>query len=148
MHCVPQSTIFCMASLALLRSYPILANPFPMPMIVGVPRSGTTLLRFMLDAHPSLDIPPETGFLAEVSRFWASRWMKGVATREILFRAVTSLPLKTGPWQDFGLNAQEFREELRRIEPFDVGEGLRAFYRLYARNQNKPRYGDKTPLYC
>ena len=35
----------------------------PMPMIVGSPRSGTTLLRLMLDAHPEMAIPPETGFL-------------------------------------------------------------------------------------
>ena len=33
-----------------------------MPVIVGVPRSGTTLLRMMIDAHP-VAIPPETGFL-------------------------------------------------------------------------------------
>ena len=33
----------------------------PAPFIVGVGRSGTTLLRMMLDAHPDLAIPPETG---------------------------------------------------------------------------------------
>jgi hypothetical protein len=37
---------------------------------------------------------------------------------------------------------------LQRVEPFTMGEGLRAFYRLYAKRQNKPRYGDKTPTYC
>jgi hypothetical protein len=29
------------------------------PFIGGVPRSGTTLLRLRLDAHPELAIPPE-----------------------------------------------------------------------------------------
>jgi Sulfotransferase family len=115
----------------------------PMPIIVGVPRSGTTLLRFMLDSHPSLAIPPETGFLA-----LPLKWFRMVAPRETLFRVVTRLPLKSGPWQDFGLDAPEFRQRLRQIEPFDLGEGLRTFYRLYAEKQNKPRYGDKTPLYC
>jgi hypothetical protein len=33
----------------------------PMAIIVGAPRSGTTLLRFMLDAHPEMAIPPKTG---------------------------------------------------------------------------------------
>ncbi len=37
--------------------------PDPMPVIVGVPRSGTTLLRMMVDAHAEVAIPPETGFL-------------------------------------------------------------------------------------
>jgi hypothetical protein len=31
--------------------------------IVGHPRSGTTLLRFMLSSHPRLYVPDETGFL-------------------------------------------------------------------------------------
>ncbi|TMA47502.1 MAG: sulfotransferase [Deltaproteobacteria bacterium] len=35
----------------------------PAPFIVGVGRSGTTLLRLMLDAHPDLAIPPETRFI-------------------------------------------------------------------------------------
>jgi len=114
-----------------------------MPIIVGVPRSGTTLLRFMLDSHPSLAIPPETGFLA-----WPLHRLGMIAPRETLFRLITRHPLKSGPWQDFGLDALEFREQLRQIQPFNLGDGVRAFYRLYAEKQNKPRYGDKTPLYC
>ena len=44
----------------------------PAPFVVGVNRSGTTLLRMMLDAHPELTIPPETHFVPEVIRL-ASR---------------------------------------------------------------------------
>jgi hypothetical protein len=128
---------------AALANSPSPAEHAPMPIIVGVPRSGTTLLRFMLDSHPNLAIPPETGFLA-----WPLHWLTMFAPREGLFRAITRLPFKSGPWADFGLRAREFRQQLRQIEPFDLGDGLRAFYRLYAEQQNKPRYGDKTPLYC
>jgi Sulfotransferase family len=120
-----------------------IAEPAPMPIIVGVPRSGTTLLRLMLDSHPALAIPPETGFMAG-----RLHWLKHIAPREALFRTVTKLPFRSGTWRDFGLDADEFREQLRRIVPFDWGEGFRTFYRLYAKQQNKPRYGDKTPLYC
>src|SRR5687767_487169 len=38
----------------------------PAPFIVGVGRSGTTLLRLMLDAHSDLAIPPETHFVPDV----------------------------------------------------------------------------------
>src|SRR5918993_4574978 len=38
-------------------------RPAPAPFIVGVNRSGTTLLRMMLDSHPELAIPPETHFV-------------------------------------------------------------------------------------
>lgn len=137
-----------MASLLRPEPQPNLDMRVPMPMIVGVPRSGTTLLRFMLDAHPALAIPPETGFLASASKFLNARWLPDRVTCEALFRVVTRLPLKSGPWRDFGISEDEFWEALRQIEPFDVAEGFRAFYRLYARKHDKPRYGDKTPLHC
>jgi hypothetical protein len=114
-----------------------------MPIIVGVPRSGTTLLRFMLDSHPSLAIPPETGFLA-----WPLHRLGMIAPRETLFRVITRIPFRSGPWKDFGLEAPDFRKQLRQIQPFNLGDGVRAFYQLYAEKQHKPRYGDKTPLYC
>jgi hypothetical protein len=60
----------------------------PMPIIVGVPRSGTTLLRFMLDAHPEMAIPPETGFLVLAPQLAS----QGRALRERFFEAVTGYP--------------------------------------------------------
>ena len=35
----------------------------PFPFIVGVARSGTTLLRAVVDAHPEIAIPPESRFI-------------------------------------------------------------------------------------
>jgi hypothetical protein len=116
----------------------------PMPVIVGAPRSGTTLLRFMLDAHPLLAIPPETGFLMQAAAISPG----GFAARDSLFRLVTAFPPEAPTWDDFGLRRDEFLAELESIEPFERADGFRAFYRLYASSQNKPRYGDKTPLYC
>jgi hypothetical protein len=116
----------------------------PMPVIVGAPRSGTTLLRFMLDAHPLLTIPPETGFLMPAQYIDS----EGDTARDALFDLITGFPPDGPIWDDFGLTREELRSELELVEPFDVGHGIRAFYRLYAKHQNKPRYGDKTPLYC
>ncbi len=115
----------------------------PMPVIVGAPRSGNTLLRFMIDAHPQMAIPPETGFL----------WLPfgdeadGPASRESFFRQITNYPPESPAWGDFGIAAESFHSVLQAIEPFDPAEGVRAFYRLYAQSQNKPRYGDKTPAH-
>src|SRR5688500_14246567 len=36
--------------------------------IVGSARSGTTLLRLMLNAHPEVDVPPESRFITEFYR--------------------------------------------------------------------------------
>ena len=34
--------------------------------IVGVPRSGTTLLRLVINRHPRIAIPDETGYFRDV----------------------------------------------------------------------------------
>jgi hypothetical protein len=108
----------------------------PVPFVVGVGRSGTTLLRLMLDAHPKLAIPPETYFGAAVVAF----------EREGTERAVDVI-LESQLWPDCGLCADEFRRRVDRRSPANVGELLRTFYELYAEKRGKRRWGDKTPHY-
>ncbi len=115
-----------------------------MPIIVGSPRSGTTLLRLMLDSHSKLTIPPETGFLALASSLRG----RGDKLRKRFFDAVTTYPKPFPNWPDFEIRKETFWSALIEITPFSVGEGSRAFYRLYAARSKKPRWGDKTPLYC
>ena len=116
-----------------------------MPVIVGAPRSGTTMLRLMLDAHPQLAIPPETGFLVLAPA------LKSEGQRlqtEDFVEAITNFPPEMPAWLDFGIPLADFRRELDRIRSFDVADGFRAFYRLYAGRFGKSRWGDKTPLYA
>jgi len=115
-----------------------------MPIVAGAPRSGTTLLRFMLDAHPQLAIPPETGFLVPLANIQQS----GAGDAEALFRLITHYPTSAPVWPDFHLDAQVLHHELAKLRPFDLATGVRSFYRLYAERFGKPRYGDKTPTYC
>lgn len=116
----------------------------PMPIIVGAPRSGTTLLRLMLDSHPALAIPPETGFLALAPKLKGS----GDRLRERFFHAVTSYGQPSPSWPDFEIPLEVFWNALLEISPFTASAGFRAFYRLYADRFGKTRSGDKTPLYC
>jgi hypothetical protein len=110
-----------------------------MPVIVGVPRSGTTLLRVMLDAHPELAIPPETGFVLDACRLDG----EGDELRKRLLDTIT----RFHTWGVMGVSASALQDRLRSIEPFDVAEGVRTFYRLYAARFGKWRFGDKTPMY-
>jgi hypothetical protein len=116
----------------------------PMPIIIGSPRSGTTLLRLMLDSHSELTIPPETGFLALAPTLRG----RGDKLREKFFRAVTNHPQPFPAWPDFEIPEGDFWAALTEIVPFTVSEGFRTFYRLYAARLGKSRWGDKTPLYC
>jgi hypothetical protein len=107
--------------------------------VVGVNRSGTTLLRMMLDAHPQLTMPPETHFVPELIDVAEA----GGATPEDLLETIT----KQREWGDFGLTEKQLLEAFRAIEPLNAGDALRAFYSLYAERVGKPRWGEKTPIY-
>ena len=111
----------------------------PAPFVVGVTRSGTTLLRMMLDAHPQLTIPPETHFLPDLIE--ASRAEH--ASPESLHAVV----VENRRWGDFHLDADELLARFREIKPLNAGDAIRAFFDLYAEGQGKPRWGDKTPIY-
>ncbi len=110
------------------------------PFIIGAPRSGTTLLRFMLDAHPKLAIPPETGFIP----LQIPNWLPDHFQRKLFYLTVTN----HSAWEDFGLTRAAFWQELELLKPFGIGKGLRAFYRLYASKFHKPYWGDKTPSHA
>jgi hypothetical protein len=111
----------------------------PAPFIVGVTRSGTTLLRLMLDSHPKLAIPPETHFLPQLLRLVEKPGMK--PTR--LARRIAS----HRRWDDFDIDHKELAQAFRERPQLDATNAARAFYELYARKQGKPRWGDKTPGY-
>jgi hypothetical protein len=127
-----------MSLLSRLRGRGRPAGP-PAPFIVGVARSGTTLLRLMLDAHPDLAIPPETHFIPKLIKACE----QGGDPHDRVFELLTT----HRRWPDYGLDAGELRARLDRIDPLTAGDALRAFYGLYADGQGKPRWGDKSPSY-
>jgi hypothetical protein len=111
----------------------------PAPFVVGATRSGTTLLRLMLDAHPDVGIPSETHFFHKLVK----RSERTRISPELL--ADTIITHKR--WGDFHLDADELRARFNEIEPFNLSDALRAFYGLYAEKHGKTRWGDKTPGY-
>jgi hypothetical protein len=106
--------------------------------VVGVGRSGTTLLRLMLDAHPELAIPPETHFVPEL----ISRAQAGGRAGDLVGEIVGSRG-----WADFGIEAEPLRARARALGDGDAAGVLRAFYGLCAERRGKQRWGDKTPIY-
>jgi len=110
----------------------------PVPFIVGVGRSGTTMLRLMLDAHPDLAIPPETHFVPDLIDA-----IEGGANPEQAVATMTAVR----QWGDLHTDPADVVARWRRLDSFAPGPALRAFYAIYAERQGKPRYGEKTPAY-
>ncbi len=109
------------------------------PFVVGMNRSGTTLLRMMLDAHPDLTIPPETHFVPDLIK--AAR--EDDATPESALAAMKS----AREWGDFGFSDEEMLARLRELPQIKPGPAVRTFYDAYTEQQGKPRWGEKTPTY-
>ena len=105
----------------------------PPLLILGVRRSGTTLLRVMLDRHSQIAVPDETYFVPQL----ADRHLRRVEAEDFLedVRRVV----------DWDLPLDKLRARLRDGMP--VGEAIGAVYAVYAEEQGKARWGDKTPMY-
>lgn len=86
--------------------------------IIGCPRSGTTLLRLMLDSHPRLSCGEETHFLRDLAATVGSHW-----------------PLLA----TYGVSREDW---LRRIR--DLYEGFQADYMA---RRGKQRWAEKDPTY-
>jgi hypothetical protein len=110
--------------------------------VVGLTRSGTTLLRMMLDAHPEIAVPPETHFVPDLIKAAKQEGAGG----ESMLEALTS----NRTWPDFGISEERMLERLAAIDTADegaAGAAVRCFFEAYAEDQGKPRWGDKTPAY-
>lgn len=118
-------------------------NP-PFPFLVGCGRSGSTLLRAMLDAHPAMTIPGESYFVEQMlrrrDRFTTARGFD----RETFERELFS-DLRFRAWN---LRPEMVQRELDAATPLDLAEAVRATYRAVAAKMGTQRYGDKTPGYA
>ena len=110
--------------------------------VVGAQRSGTTMLRLMLNNHPRLVVPFESGFIP------------------VFFR-------KLGEYGDLSesSNAKRLLDDICGFQKVERGglvpdpsavlshpiasyrDLVDAIFTEYARRKGKPRWGDKTPAY-
>lgn len=114
--------------------------PAPWLFVVGCGRSGTTLLAAMLDSHPQLAIPGESGFILPLLRSRLTRLGPEALPGE--FAAAVSRFERFGAW---GIDEPTLRAYLYEKRPSTVEDALRLTYGLYASSVEKPAYGDKTP---
>lgn len=108
----------------------------PPLFVLGVSRSGTTLLRVILDRSPGIAIPDETFFIPQLAHRHS-----GLVDPEKFLDDIRRLP-RLAAW---GVSSEDFAA---RLQPgMSVGEALDAVFSAYAAKHGKPRWGDKTPMY-
>ncbi|MGE0553655.1 MAG: sulfotransferase [Gemmatimonadales bacterium] len=110
--------------------------------VIGFQRSGTTLLRVMLDAHPDIAIPLDvTGlwwrFERQLDRFGD---LTEPATRRALLQSLLAEE-RIKLWQ-VPLSVDDL---LARWTAPGYPGAIAAFYQAYASHHGKPHWGDKDP---
>ena len=96
----------------------------PPIFVIGVYRSGTTLLRYILDSHSRISCSPETDFLAPLSQLLDDYGEGRMFSSRLL---------------DMGFDRDHVIRKLREFALF--------FYGNYAASANKARWADKSPSY-
>lgn len=109
----------------------------PIPFVVGCGRSGTTILRLMLNAHPALAVPPESHFLRR-----AAARPTSTTPRDLLAAALAS-----DRFADWGLDPDDIRAAAAERRPASLAEATDLLFSAFAAAQGKTRWGDKTPPY-
>jgi sulfotransferase family protein len=108
----------------------------PPLFVLGVSRSGTTMLRVILDRSPGIAIPDETFFVPQLAHRHP-----GVVDPAELLEDVRRLP-RLAAWE------VPLEDIASRLRPgMTTGEALDAVFQAYAAKHAKPRWGDKTPMY-
>lgn len=105
--------------------------------IVGSARSGTTLLRMMLNAHPRVAVPPESRFVVELY----------TGSDEVVVADFLRSLEAHKRWSTWGVPITSVADQLGGKQSAPYAEALEACYRAFAATRDKNLYGDKTPRY-
>lgn len=112
--------------------------------IIGVHRSGTTLLRFMLSSHSKIYIPPESDFIPLFFQKTPTGNLSFDRTAELLNNIFARYRF-IGEWKGSQPEASDFYNGMQEKTPAAFLDRL---YSLYAHQFGAVRWGDKTPIYA
>ena len=115
----------------------------PPLFLVGCSRSGTTLLRLVLDSSPDIAIPYESHFIPPV---WKKR--ARYETDAGLDLVALCQDVLTSRWfKGWQIPAKLVTEHLATLQAPTLTRALEAIFLTYAAYHGKVRWGDKTPGY-
>jgi hypothetical protein len=112
----------------------------PYLFIVGCPRSGTTMLRRIVDAHPEIAMLPETHWIPRLARNGVGIGPDGLVTEELVDWL--------GGYFRFPRMKLDPAEVRALVEPgATYPEFVAALFDLYGRKRGKRLVAEKTPNY-
>ncbi len=118
--------------------------PPPFVFVVGCGRSGTTVLRTVLDSHPDLAVSHEGRFVAPLGlRRARYERPEGFATDRLIADLTADRAVRT----NLEFDEDDVRAALAGPAPDGFPDAVRRIFAHYAAVRGKSRYGDKFPGY-
>jgi len=115
--------------------------------IVGCERSGTTMLRLILHSHANIAIPPQTKFIKKVYKrrlFFGN--LSKLNNRSKILKWFSDNHNNKTKIIDLGLDSSDIQNEIIKSGN-SLGSILSTIFKLYSKQNNKIRWGDKHPYY-
>nr|WP_321233986.1 sulfotransferase [uncultured Psychroserpens sp.] len=113
------------------------SDPF---FIVGVQRSGTTLLRLILNAHSEVAIPEEASFLKPLLK---KKWIETSITGDKKDKLVSYLR-NNEQFNLWNFDREPLLKEIAYKESTTIKEIMEIMYTSYATHEGKTSWGDKS----
>jgi hypothetical protein len=113
---------------------------FPI-FIIGASRSGTTLLRLMLNSHPAIHIPPEAWFLGDLVTLLPS---KGLLDENQLVRA-KEIILRNERWKDWNCDEDRLDFALQNNRPKTLKTLIQDLFEGCSQAKYAKIWGEKSP---
>lgn len=117
-----------------------MTNPYV--FIVGCPRSGTTLLQRIVNAHPQVAMTPETHW---IPRLFEKR--KGLTPEGMVTRKLISGLLEEPRFTRLGISEQDLLAMIGDGRPIFYSSLVSGIFDSYGKARGKVLVGDKTPGY-
>ncbi len=123
-------------------------NPF---FIVGAPRSGTTLLQYMMRSHPLISMPTgESHFMIPLNRMADS--FGNLCHEKNIRLVLEEMYQRSAEFLDSDLHGMSFNidslaNELQKEGCNSISTIISGLFNKNAQGEGKQRWGDKTPYY-
>ena len=122
-----------------------MANPYV--FIVGCPRSGTTLLQRMADAHPLLAVMHESKWF---DKRWIVEWLdsgRGLTSEGFVTPCLISRMVEHPKFSRLKMEGGKLLELLRASDPLSYADFITRLFDSYGLRKGKSLVGNNTPAY-
>ena len=113
--------------------------------IIGTQRAGTTLVRLILNNHSKIAIPEEGTFWMPLLRAMRGHFHRPIEPTQL--KRYLEYIRANDQFKAWNINIDRVLELLPQNNVITLAELMSQFYHVFARQEKKPFWGDKTPSF-